>query len=209
MAAEGVISPAQAAGDAARGGPVLTEAQREFWLGLWAATVEWSRGLGACLAGAAVLQGVLSAFPVMLWWSVPVTVPVSAVAVALVGLRAAPPWGPVFAACVGLLADAAGPALPGATAWAYLPIPIAFALLHPHLRREHPVTLVLYAFVQTVMQTTGGYIGLRLAGLSDTAGHIAVAATFFSCVMAILAAACVALGLRLRDALGRQLKREP
>ena len=195
--------PEQAAGAGLAAGapPPVT------WSHLASELAEWGWGLLACLAAAAVCQGMLSAFPVLLWWSVPAAVSFSAVLIAAVGLRYAPPWGPVFAACLGLLADAAGPALLGATAWAYLPVPIAAALLHRHLHRGHGLTLVLYAGLQAVVQIGGTYVGLRLSGLSGTAGHVAAATTFLSLLLTLAAAAGVALALRFRQALGPHLRR--
>lgn len=207
MASEEVMSTIRPAGGGFGAGSSLTDAQREFWARLGTALGQWGWGSAACLAGAAVLQGALASSPVMLWWGVPVTVPVSAVAIALVGLRAPPQWGPVFAACVGLLADASGPALPGATAWAYLPVAVAVSLLYRRLRLDHPVTLVLYASAQAFVQIGGSYIGLRLVRASGTAGHIAVATVLFSTIMAILAAAGTALTLRFYAALQAQTRR--
>jgi len=155
------------------------------------------------------MQGVLAGFPVMMWGSVPVSLPLSAVAIALVGLRDAPQWGPLFAALVGLLADAAGAGLPGTTAWAYLPVAAGFALIHRHLRRDHPLTLILFASSQALVQTAGSYVGLRLAGLSAMPGHLAAASTSLSALLGLLAAAGTAAVLRFGGALRRQLRSSP
>jgi cell shape-determining protein MreD len=156
-----------------------------------------------CLAGAAVMQGVLAGFPVMVWGPVPVTVPVSAVVIALVGLRRAPQWGPVFAATAGLLADAAGAGLLGTTAWAYVPVAAAFAFVHRHLRRDHPLTLILYASAQALVQTGGTYLGLRLGGFSGMPGHLAAASICLSSLLALAAAGATATALRFAAALRR------
>jgi hypothetical protein len=185
----------------------LRAAQRQFWVDLAAAAGTWGRGILACLAGAALMQGVLSAFPALLWWEVPVTVPVSALIIALVGLRCAPQWGSVFAAFAGLLADAAGPALLGGTAWAYLPVAVCFTLLHRRLRRDQAVTLMLYAAAQALAQTAGTYLGLRWAGLTSTAGHVAGATIFLAVVLTAMAAGVAAGALRFMAAVHRHFRR--
>jgi cell shape-determining protein MreD len=187
----------------------MQAAQRQFWLDLAAVAAAWGRGVLACLAGAAVMQGLLSAFPALLWWGVPVTVPVSALVIALVGLHYAPQWGSVFAACAGLLADAAGPALLGGTAWAYLPVAACFTLLHRRLRRDQAVTLILYAAAQALVQTTGTYFGLRWAGLTSTPGHVAGATVFLSVLLAAVAAGLAALALRFLGAVNQHYRRAP
>lgn len=208
MAADTSMSAARPAAGA--GGPdsALQAAQRQFWLGLAAVVAAWGRGVLGCLAGAALLQGVLSAFPAVMWWGVPVTLPASALVIALVGLRCAPPWGAVFAAFAGLLADAAGPALLGGTAWAYLPVAVCFALLHRRLRREQAVTLILYAAAQALVQTAGTYVGLRWAGLTSTAGHVAGATIVMAALLTAVAAGLTALALRFLGAVNRHCRRE-
>jgi cell shape-determining protein MreD len=201
------LAESSAGGDEARES-ALQAAHRKFWRDLAGATATWGRGILVCGVGAAVMQGVLSAFPALLCWGVPVTVPVSALLIALVGLRCAPQWGVVFAAFAGLLADAAGPALLGETAWAYLPVAACFTLLHRRLRRDHAVTLLLYAAAQTLVQTTGTYLGLRWAGLTSTAGHVAGATIVLSVVLTTGAAGALALGLRGAAALHRHFRRE-
>ncbi len=185
----------------------LQAAQRQFWVDLASALLVWGRGIGACGGGAALMQGVLSAFPALLWLGVPVTVPVSALAIALVGLRCAPQWGSVFAAFVGLLADAAGPAPLGGTAWAYLPVAACFTLLHRRLRREHAATLVLYATAQALVQSSGTYLGLRWAGLTSSAGHLAGATILLSVLLTAITAGALAVALRLLGAVRRQARR--
>ena len=207
MAAEALMSAARSAGRAEDPKYGLPAAQRQFWLDLASAAAAWGRGLLACLAGAAVMQGVLSAFPAVLWWGIPVTVPVSALVIALVGLRCAPQWGSVFAACAGLLADAAGPALLGGTAWAYLPVAVCFTLLHRRLRRDQPVTLILYAAAQALVQTTGTYFGLRWAGLTSTAGHVAGATIFLSVLLTVVVAGLTAVALRFIGAVNHHVRR--
>jgi hypothetical protein len=145
----------------------------------------------------------------MVWGPVPVTFPVSAVAIALVGLRDGPQWGPVFAALAGLLADTAGAGQLGTTAWAYVPVAACFSFVHRHLRRDHPLTLVLYATTQASAQVAGTYIGLRLAGLSAMPGHLAAASICLSSLLALVAAAGTASALRFGGAFGRHLRSTP
>lgn len=209
MAADTWTTPGRAPGTGPGGPPSLGAVTREDWLRLVTAAADWLRGLGVCLAGAAVMQGALAGFPVMLWGSIPVSLPLSAVAIALVGLRDAPQWGPLFAALVGLLADAAGAGMLGTTAWAYLPAAAGFALVHRHLRRDHPLTLILFASLQALVQTAGAYLGLRLAGLSAMPGHVAAASILLSALLGFLAAVVTALFLRFSGALGRQLRSSP
>ncbi|NLF17775.1 MAG: hypothetical protein GX595_11030, partial [Lentisphaerae bacterium] len=57
---------------------------REYWLGALASVGFWTRVVAASAAGSAVVSGILAAFPVMLWWRLPVSLPVSALVVALV-----------------------------------------------------------------------------------------------------------------------------
>jgi hypothetical protein len=144
-----------------------------------------------------------------MWWGVAVTVPVSALVIALVGLRCAPQWGSVFAAFAGLFADAAGPALLGGTAWAYLPVAACFTLLHRRLRRDQAVTLMLYAAAQALVQTTGTYLGLRWAGLTSTAGHVAAATVILSVLLTLVTAGLAALALRFVGAVDRHFRRGP
>ena len=208
MAAEALVSAARPPGRTGDSASALQTAQRQFWLDVASAAATWARGIAACLAGAAVMQGVLSAFPALLWWGIPVTVPASALVIALVGLRCAPQWGSVFAAFAGILADAAGPALLGGTAWAYLPVAACFTLLHRRLRRDHAATLMLYAAAQALVQTTGTYLGLRWAGLTSTPGHVAGATIFLSVLLTTVAAGALALGLRFMGTVRRHFRRE-
>jgi cell shape-determining protein MreD len=151
------------------------------------------------------MQGAVAGLPVMMWGALPVTIPVPAIAIALVGLREAPQWGPLFAAVVGLLADAAGAGLLGTTAWAYVVVAACFALVHRHLRRDHPLTFVFYASAQALFQTGGTYLGLRLAGRSAMPGHLAAASICLSSLLALVTAVVVVAVLRFWAAFRRQL----
>jgi hypothetical protein len=207
MAGDVSVAAGRPPGETAGTGPGLSAAQQRFWLDVAAVAAAWGRGLLACLVGAAVLQGVLSAFPALLWCGIPVTLPVSALVIALVGLRCAPQWGVVFAAFAGLLADAAGPALLGGTAWAYLPVAVCFTLLHRHVRREHTVTLILYAGAQALLQTAGTYVGLRCAGLTNTPGYVATVTIVLSVLLTGVTAGLTALAIRFTDAVKRHYGR--
>jgi len=184
---------------------------REYWLGALASVGFWTRVVAASAAGSAVVSGILAAFPVMLWWRLPVSLPVSALVVALVGLRLSPAWGPVFAACLGLMSDAAGPGLPGTCAWSYLPVPIVVALLQRHLRRDHPLTLIVVTTAQAAVQTAGSGLGLRLAGWTAMPGHgilvVALVTSLLGMLLAGAAAVVIEAGRVLTARRGRRRSR--
>ncbi len=170
---------------------------------------QWSRGLVVCVAGAAVMQGVLSGLPVWVLGSVPFAVPISAVVIAWVGMLDGPQWGPIFAALTGLLADAGGARRLGTTAWAYLPVAALFALVHRRFRRDHTLILVLYATAQAMVQTGGTYAGLRLAHLTATPGDAALAGVLLTALAGMAAAALAGLVLRFVRALAGRLRSAP
>lgn len=213
MAGEIILSSSADAADAERRPEVPSSPEvdpRQFVLGQLASLGRGLRGFAACAAAAAVVAGILSAFPVMLWWQVPVALPVSALVVALVSLRLSPPWGPVFAACLGLLADAVGPGLPGTSGWSYLPVPMVVALLHQHLRREHPLALVVVTTAQAAVQTAGTALGLRLAGWSTMPGHRVLVVVLATSLLGTVLAFAAAVVLEVRRGLAaRSGRRRP
>ncbi|MBN2451901.1 MAG: hypothetical protein JXR77_16055 [Lentisphaeria bacterium] len=168
--------------------------------------ISYGGGILCCATGAVVLQGLCMVVPVT-------TVPVrahfalSAVAISAVCLHCGPPWGPLFAAFTGLLADVYGPGLPGTTSWAYVIVPVISACGHHLIRTEALAAFAAMVMAQTLVQTTGSYVGLRLGGMAVVEAHRAgvsvVATALLTVAVAVVASALLRFSLSAAGSLRR------
>lgn len=147
-----------------RRGAAAARAQPPFPHDLLARLVHWGWGLLFYPLAAASLQGLASGLPAVPG-PVPFTVAGTAVAVAAVSLYRPAHWGPIFAACLGLVAGATGSGLPGLAAFAYPILPLCCALLRDMIRREAAATFIFFVCFQSLFQAVGAYLGDRFAGV--------------------------------------------
>ena len=155
-------------------------------------TARWGWWLLACPLVALLLQGVASSVPIVSW-GFPFTVAGTAILIAWVSLRRDPYIGAMLAAWIGLSADASGPALPGAGTWAYILVPLVWVACRRYIRDDAALPLIIFAGLQTVVQTFGGYLGLRFSGVVVTPVHRALVTTLLTALVtvALVASGCL------------------